>query len=604
MKPLEHIQNILARLPNKPGIYKHFDAEGTIIYVGKAKDLKKRVSSYFNRKNYENGKTRLLVRKIADIQWIVTPTEQDALLLENNLIKEHWPVYNILLKDDKTFPYIVIKKERFPRVFSTRRVMNDGGEYFGPFTSIRSMRTVLDLCQKLYPIRSCSLSLTEKNIAGDKFRVCLEYHVGNCLGPCVGHQSVDDYELSIQSIRHVLKGNLNVVRKVLNNQMNLAVKDLAFEKAEGLKSKLNSLDKYQAKSTVVHPKIDGVDIFTIVGDDSFAYVNCLLIVSGAIIRGSSFEVKRKLAQTDAELLEASIPLIREKFNSSSREIFTSILVNVALDNVTFSIPLKGDKKRLVEMSEQNARLYMKDRQRHQEQIDPEAALERLMATMKADLRLKSQPRHIECFDNSNLQGTNPTSACVVFRNGKPSKRDYRNFNIKTVEGPDDFASMKEAVYRRYDRLYKESGEEGLPQLIIIDGGKGQVSHAMEAVEELNLRGKVAVVGIAKRLEELFFPGDSLPIYLDKRSPTLKVIQNMRNEAHRFSLTHHRKKRSQSSTASILDNIPGVGEATKRKLLIEFGSVSKIKNASLEDLNNVCSDRVSEQIIFFFKENKS
>jgi len=602
MKPLEHIQNILARLPNKPGIYKHFDAEGTIIYVGKAKDLKKRVSSYFNRKNYENGKTRLLVRKIADIQWIVTPTEQDALLLENNLIKEHWPVYNILLKDDKTFPYIVIKKERFPRVFSTRKVINDGGEYFGPFTSIRSMRTVLDLCQKLYPIRSCSLSLSEKNIAGGKFRVCLEYHIGNCLGPCVGHQSEDDYELSIQSIRHVLKGNLKVVRKVLNSQMNLAVKDLAFEKAEGLKSKLNSLDKYQAKSTVVHPKIDGVDVFTIVGDDSFAYVNCLLIVSGAIIRGSSFEVKRKLAQTDAELLEASIPLIREKFNSSSREIFTSILVNVALDNVTFSIPLKGDKKRLVEMSEQNARLYMKDRQRHQEQIDPEAALDRLMATMKSDLRLKSQPRHIECFDNSNLQGTNPTSACVVFKNGKPSKRDYRNFNIKTVDGPDDFASMKEAVYRRYDRLYRESGEEGLPQLIIIDGGKGQVSHAMEAVEELNLRGKVAVVGIAKRLEELFFPGDSLPIYLDKRSPTLKVIQNMRNEAHRFSLTHHRKKRSQSSTASILDNIPGVGEATKRKLLIEFGSVSKIRNASLEYLNNVCSDRVSQQIISFFKEN--
>jgi excinuclease ABC subunit C len=567
MKPLEHIQNILARLPNKPGIYKHFDAEGTIIYVGKAKDLKKRVSSYFNRKNYENGKTRLLVRKIVDIQWIVTPTEQDALLLENNLIKEHWPVYNILLKDDKTFPYIVIKKERFPRVFSTRRVMNDGGEYFGPFTSIRSMRTVLDLCQKLYPIRSCSLSLTEKNITEGKFRVCLEYHVGNCLGPCVGHQAENDYELSIQSIRHVLKGNLNVVRKVLRFQMNLAVKDLAFEKAEVIKSKLNSLDKYQAKSTVVHPKIDGVDVFTIVGDDSFAYVNCLLIVSGAIIRGSSFEVKRKLGQTNAELLEASIPLIREKFNSSSREVFTSILVNVALENVTFSMPLKGDKKRLIEMSEQNARLYMKDRQRHQEQIDPEAAIDRLMATMKADLRLTRQPRHIECFDNSNLQGTNPTSACVVFRNGKPAKRDYRNFNIKTVEGPDDFASMKEAVYRRYNRLYRESGEEGLPQLIIIDGGKGQVSHTMEAIDELNLRGKVAVVGIAKRLEELFFPGDSLPIYLDKRSPTLKVIQNMRNEAHRFSLTHHRKKRSLSSTASILDNIPGVGEATKRKLLI-------------------------------------
>ena len=602
MKPLEHIQNILNRLPNKPGIYKHLNAEGTIIYVGKAKNLKKRVSSYFNRKNYENGKTRILVKKIVDIQWIVTPTEQDALLLENNLIKEHWPVYNILLKDDKTFPYIVIKKERFPRVFSTRRVMNDGGEYFGPFTSVKSMRTVLDLCMKLYPIRSCSLSLTEKNIAGGKFRVCLEYHVGNCLGPCVGHQSLDDYELSIQSIRHVLKGNLNVVRDVLNLQMGTAVKDLAFEKAEVIKSKLNSLDKYQAKSTVVHPKIDGVDVFTVVGDSRSAYINYLLVVSGAIIRGSSFEVKRKLAQTDAELLEASIPLIREKFNSSSREIFTSIKVRVDLKNVMCSMPLKGDKKRLVEMSEQNARLYMKDRQRHQEQIDPEAAVDRLMTNMKSDLRLTRQPRHIECFDNSNLQGTNPTSACVVFRNGKPSKRDYRNFNIKTVKGPDDFASMKEVVYRRYDRLYKESGEDGLPQLIIIDGGKGQVSHAMEAVEELDLRGKVAIVGIAKRLEELFFPGDSLPIYLDKRSSTLKVIQNMRNEAHRFSLTHHRKKRSISSTASVLDNIPGVGEATKKKLLIEFGSVAKIQKANLEDLKIICNSRVSQQIISFFKEN--
>tara|TARA_B100000780_G_scaffold279209_1_gene256523 strand:- start:261 stop:2075 length:1815 start_codon:yes stop_codon:yes gene_type:complete len=601
MKPLEHIQNILSRLPNEPGIYKHFGADGTIIYVGKAKDLKKRVSSYFNRKNYENKKTRLLVKKIVDIQWIVTPTEQDALLLENSLIKEHWPVYNILLKDDKTFPYIVIKKERFPRVFSTRRVTNDGGEYFGPFTSIKSMRTVLDLCMKLYPIRSCALSLTKKNVDGGKFRVCLEYHVGNCLGPCVGHQSEDNYDLSIQSIRHVLKGNLGVVRKVLTHQMDLAVKELAFEHAGVIKSKLGSLDKYQAKSTVVHPKIDGVDVFSIVGDDSFAYVNCLLIVSGAIIRGSSFEVKRRLAQTDAELLEAAIPLIREKFNSSSREIFTSIEVHVALEKVVFSIPLKGDKKRLVEMSEQNARLFMKDRQRHQEQIDPEAATERLMDTMKSDLRLKSQPRHIECFDNSNLQGTNPTSACVVFRNGKPSKKDYRNFNIKTVEGPDDFASMKEAVSRRYARLYREEGEEGLPQLIVIDGGKGQVSHAMEAIDELHLRGKVTVVGIAKRLEELFFPGDSLPIYLDKRSPTLRVIQNMRNEAHRFSLTHHRKKRSLSSTASILDGIPGVGEATKRKLLIEFGSVAKIKKASIEELKKVCSGKIPQQIVGFFKQ---
>ena len=596
MKPLEYIQNILARLPHKPGIYKHFDAEGTVIYVGKAKDLKKRVSSYFNRKNYENGKTRLLVKKIADIEWIVTPTEQDALLLENNLIKEHWPVYNILLKDDKTFPYIVLKKERFPRVFSTRRVMNDGGEYFGPFTSIRSMRTVLDLCKKLYPIRSCSLTLSEKNIKAKKFRVCLEYHIGNCHGPCVDKQSEDDYDLSIKSIRHVLKGNLSVVRDVLKGQMESASISLAFEDAEVIKSKLSSLDKYQAKSTVVHPKINGVDIFTIVGDGSFVYVNCLLIVSGAIIRGSSFEVKRKLESSNTELLQDSIPLIREKFKSTSKEIYTSIPVKVALENVKFSIPLKGDKKRLVDMSEQNARLFMKDRQKHQEQIDPEAAVNRLMDNMQSDLRLTTQPRHIECFDNSNLQGTNPTSACVVFRDGKPSKRDYRNFNIKTVEGPDDFASMREAVYRRYDRLHRESGEEGLPQLLVIDGGKGQVSHAMEAIEELGLRGKIAVVGIAKRLEELFFPGDSLPIYLDKRSSTLKVIQNMRNEAHRFSLAHHRKRRSKSSTQSVLDNIPGVGEATKRKLLIEFKSVSGIQKADLESLKKVCSDRVAMEII--------
>ena len=589
MKASQHIQNILARLPHQPGVYKHFNDAGAVIYVGKAKDLKKRVSSYFNRKTYENTKTKLLVRKIRDIEWIVAPTEQDALLLENNLIKEYRPIYNILLKDDKTFPFIVLKNERFPRVFSTH-VMGIRGEYFGPFTSLKSMKTVLDLCKKLYPIRSCSLNLSEKNILNKQFRVCLEYHVGNCLGPCVEKQSEDDYSKSIKSIQHVLKGNLGEVRELLKKEMSDAVAGLAFERAESFNSKLKSLDKYQAKSTVVHPKIDGVDVFTIASDSSAGYVNFMLIVSGAIVMGSTFEVKKRLDESDTTILEAAIPLIREKFNSQSKKIFTPINVDLEISGVSISVPAKGDKKRLVEMSEKNARFFMKDKQKHQEQIDPEAATKRLMDTMQADLRLTEHPVHIECFDNSNLQGTSPTSACVVFRNGKPAKRDYRNFNIRTVVGPDDFASMREAVYRRYKRLLNE--KKGLPQLLVIDGGKGQVSHAMEAVEELGLRGVITVVGIAKRLEELFFAGDSAPIYLDKRSPTLRVIQQMRNEAHRFSLAHHRKRRSKASLHSELDEIKGVGPATKKKLMSRFGSVTKIREANLDELLEVASRRVA------------
>jgi excinuclease ABC subunit C len=595
MKASKHIQNILARLPHEPGVYKHFNGEGVVIYVGKAKDLRKRVSSYFNRKTYENGKTRMLVKKIEDIEWLVAPTEQDALLLESSLIKEHSPFFNILLKDDKTFPYIVLKKERFPRVFSTRRVTSDGGEYFGPFTSLRSMRTVLDLCKKLYPIRSCSLVLSKKNIDQKKFRVCLEFHVGNCLGPCVDKQSEEDYDVSIQAIRHVLKGNLSVVRQELQKELDVAVTGLAFEKAESLKTKLASLKLYRAKSTVVHPKIDSVDVFSVISDNSAGYINCMHIVSGAVVRGQTFEIKKRLDQTDLELLQSAIPLIRSRFESSSREIFTSFKVNVALPGVKFSVPLKGDKKRLLEMSDKNARFFMKDRQKHQEQLDPEAATERLMSGMQTDLRLKSQPRHIECFDNSNLQGTNPTSACVVFRDGKPAKRDYRNFNIRTVEGPDDFASMREAVYRRYSRLLREGGRESLPQLLVIDGGKGQVSHAMEAIEELGLRGEFAIVGIAKRLEELFFPGDSAPIYLDKRSSTLKLIQNMRNEAHRFSLAHHRKRRSKEAIASILDEVPGIGPATRDKLITHFGSAAKVIQASEEDVAKVATLKIAKAI---------
>ena len=597
MKPSEYISNLLKRLPEEPGVYKHFNSDGKLLYVGKAKNLKKRVSSYFNRKIYDNRKTRVLVKKIADIEWIVTHTEQDALLLENTLIKKHKPIYNILLKDDKTFPFIVIKNEPFPRVVSTRQTTKGGGEYFGPFTSVKSMYTVLDLCKKLYPIRSCSLKLTDKNIQSGKFRVCLEYHVGNCLGPCVDKQSKEDYGRSIDSIRHILKGNLGEVKEKLKEEMSNAASGLAFEKADLIKSRLSSLEKYQAKSTVVHPTITNVDVFSIVTDTSSAYVNCMNIVSGSIVKGQTFEIKKQLIESEKEILESAIPLIREVFKSRSKELFVPLKVSVE-KGLKASVPQKGDKKRLIEMSLKNAHFFMKDKHKQQEQVDPEAATIRLMETMKRDLGLKEEPRHIECFDNSNIQGTNPTSACVVFRNGKPAKRDYRNFNIKSVTGPDDFASMKEAVYRRYRRLAEEG--ESLPQLLIIDGGKGQISHAMEALEELGLEGEIKVVGIAKRLEELYFPGDYTPLYLDKRSQTLKVIQQMRNEAHRFSLNHHRKKRSKGALESELDGISGIGEARREKLLDTFGSIKSVSEASLDDLKKVINSKTAQNVLDHFK----
>jgi excinuclease ABC subunit C len=598
MKPSDHLSQLLKRLPNEPGVYKHFDKSGEVIYVGKAKNLKKRVSSYFNRKNYENRKTKILVKKIVDIEWIVTHTEQDALLLENTLIKTIKPTYNILLKDDKTFPYLLIKKERFPRVVSTRQAMKGSGEYFGPFTSVRSMYTVLDLCKKLYPIRSCSLNLSQKNIEADKFRVCLEYHVGNCLGPCVGKQGEEDYQKSIVAIRHILKGNLGEVREALVEEMEKASSGLAFERAERVKDKLKSLEKYQAKSTVVHPTITDVDVFSIVSDNSSAFVNCMHIVSGAVVKGSTFEIRKKLGESDKDILVTAIPLIQEAIMSHSAEVYVPFEIEFSDSGAKITVPQKGDKKKLVLMSEKNASFFMKDKHKQQEQIDPEAATLRLMQTMKADLKLNEEPRHIECFDNSNIQGTNPTSACVVFRNGKPAKRDYRHFNIKTVEGPDDFASMKEAVYRRYRRLEEEG--DSLPQLLVIDGGKGQISHAMEALEDLGLEGRIKVVGIAKRLEELYFPGDSTPLYLDKRSQTLKVIQQMRNEAHRFSLAHHRKRRSKGALKSVFDEISGVGEVARQNLINQFGSTEGVSKATAEQLENIVSARVAGNIIEYFK----
>ena len=594
MAASEHIQAILDRLPHEPGVYQHFDGDGKLLYIGKAKNLKKRVSSYFTKGDH-NGKTMLLVRKIRDIQWIVTASEADALLLENNMIKEHKPLYNIQLKDDKTYPFIVLKKERFPRIFPTRQVRRDGSEYFGPYSHVKGMHAVLDLCKKLYPVRTCSLALTEENIASGKFRVCLEYHIGNCLGPCVGKQTESEYAESIAAIRHVLKGNLGIVKTTLKASMATAAADLRFEEAERLKLKLEAVSKFQAKSTVVHPTVSDVEVYGLVSDAKSAFVHFMRIHNGAVVQGQTLEFRRRLDEPDDEILAAAIPQVRDRFNVASRTVLAQVEVDIV--GAECFVPQRGDKKKLLDMALRNAQFALRDKHAQLEQVDPDAARDRLMETMMHDLRLKEHPVHMECFDNSNIHGTNPASACVVFRNGKPAKRDYRKFNIRTVEGPDDFASMKEAVYRRYKRLRDEG--ESLPQMVVIDGGKGQLSHAMEAIDELGLRGQIAFVGIAKRLEELYFPGDSVPIYLDKRSPTLRVVQHMRDEAHRFSLAHHRKRRSKAFLHSELDDISGIGPKTRTALMAAFGDVKAISEASEKQLLNVVNLKVARAIRVHF-----
>jgi len=601
MAKSEHIENALARMPHQPGVYQYFDSDGRLLYVGKAKNLKKRVSSYFT-KQQQHGKTRLLVSKIHDIQWLIAPTEADALLLENSLIKEHKPLYNIQLKDDKTYPFIVVKKERFPRIFATRQFIKDGSEYFGPFPSVKVMHTVLDLCRKLYPIRTCALALSEENITAGKFRVCLEYHIGNCKGPCVGKQPEDDYNESIAAIRHLLRGHLGEVVRTLEKQMAAAAGDFRFEEAEQFKRKLAAVKKYQAKNTIVHTGIDEVEVYSIVQDARCAYVNFLKIQNGTITKGHTSEVRRKLGEDAREILEAAIVQMRDKFSSDANTIYTPFEIELPLDGVHLHVPQRGDKLRLVEMSERNARFFMRDRQKQLEQTHPEAATQRLLETVKEDLRLTEIPVHIECFDNSNIQGTNPASACVVFKNGKPAKSDYRKFNIRTVDGPDDFASMTEVVHRRYHRLLTEG--EPLPQLIVIDGGKGQLSHALEALESLGLRGKIAIIGIAKRLEEIYYPGDQHPLYLDKRSSTLKLIQHLRNEAHRFSLEHHRKRRSKAALRSELDDIRGVGPKTRHELLAHFKTVEAIRTASEDQLLAVVNLKVARAVLDHFSDSTS
>lgn len=566
-------------LPNTPGVYQYFDKNDVIIYVGKAKNLKKRVSSYFTKK-HDSGKTRVLVKNIVNIKHIVVNTETDALLLENNLIKKYKPRYNVLLKDDKTYPWLCIKNERFPRVFLTRRVIKDGSEYFGPYTSVRTVRTLLDLIKELYPLRTCKYDLSAQKINEGKYKICLEHHLGNCNGPCEGLETEAHYNNAIKEIKNIIKGNFKESLDRFKQMMFEFSENMEFEKAQKIKEKLDRLNNYQAKSTIVNPSINNVDVFSIISDETHGYANFLKISNGSIIQSHTTEIKKKLDETDQELLALFIVEIRQRFNSQSPEIYVPFKVNLG-DDVKVTIPKLGDKKRIVELSERNAKYYRQEQFKQIKIVDPDRHVKRIMAQMKKDLRLSEEPRHIECFDNSNIQGTNPVAACVVFKDGKPSKKDYRHFNIKTVVGPDDFGSMEEVVYRRYKRLLAE--DQPLPQLIIVDGGKGQLSSGLKALERLGLRGKIAIIGIAKRLEEIYYPGDPVPLYLDKKSETLKITQYLRNEAHRFGITFHRNKRSKSAIQSELEQIPDVGKQTITTLLRKFKSAKRVKEANLKEL---------------------
>ena len=584
-------------LPDSPGVYQYFDKNERIIYVGKAKNLKKRVSSYFT-KNHENGKTRVLVKKIVNIKHIVVATETDALLLENNLIKKYKPRYNVLLKDDKSYPWLCIKKERFPRIFLTRNVIKDGSEYYGPYTSVRTVKALLELIKELYLLRTCSYDLSEPKITGGKYKVCLEYHLGNCKGPCEGLQNEENYQEAIKAIRNIIKGNFKESLTKFKQMMIDFASEMKFEEAQKIKDKLERLTNYQAKSTVVNPSINNVDVFSIISDETHGYANFLKISNGSIIQSHTTEIKKKLDETNKELLELFIVEIRQRFNSQSKEIYVPFKVNLG-DEIKVTIPQLGDKKRIVELSERNAKYYRQEQFKQIKIVDPDRHVNRIMTQMKKDLRLSEEPRHIECFDNSNIQGSNPVAACVVFKDGKPSKKDYRHYNIKTVDGPDDFASMEEVVYRRYKRLLAE--DEPLPQLIIVDGGKGQLSSALKSLEVLGLRGKIAIIGIAKRLEEIYYPGDPIPLYLDKKSETLKITQYLRNEAHRFGITFHRNKRSKSAIQSELEQIPDIGKQTITNLLRKFKSAKRVKEAVLEDLIDAVGNSRAQKVYNYYHQ---
>jgi len=586
-------------LPEVPGVYQYFDKEKRILYIGKAKNLKKRVSSYFN-KIQENHKTRLLVKKINHIEHVVVNSEMDALLLENNLIKKYKPRYNIMLKDDKTYPWICIKKEPFPRVFFTRKVIKDGSEYYGPFTSLKTVRSLFDLVKGLYPLRSCTFDLSDEKIEAKKYKVCLEYHIGNCLAPCIGAVDSKSYEENINSIRQILKGNFKEALAAFELQMNTYAQEMAFEKAQWVKEKIEDLKNFQTKSTVVNPKINRVDVFSVYSDESYGYVNYLQIAYGTIVRSHTLEIKKKLDESDAVILQLGIIELRQLFSSTASTLFVSEKISLG-DTLKVLKPLQGDKKKLVELSLRNAKYHRMERIKQIKIVDPDRHTNRVMNQMKADLRLPETPVYIECFDNSNIQGSSPVAACVVFKNGKPSKKDYRHYNIKTVVGPDDFASMEEVVFRRYKRLLEEDAP--LPQLIVIDGGKGQLSSAVKSLEALGLRGKISILGIAKRLEEIYFPNDSIPLYLDKKSETLKILQRARDEAHRFGITFHRKKRNKGSLISKLDRLPGVGPATRNKLLASFKSFKRIQEASENEITSLLGKEKGKKIFEALKNSR-
>lgn len=590
-------RSILKNIPHKPGVYQYWDEERELIYIGKAKDLRNRVSSYFNKDNHVNAKTKVLVSKIRNITFTIVDTEVDAWLLENSLIKKHQPRYNVMLKDDKTYPWIIIKNENYPRIFWTRRIIRDGSKYLGPYASISMMHNILEVIKETFPLRTCNLALTRENIEKGKFKVCLEYQLGNCKGPCQDYQTEQDYNHNIEEIMDILNGKIGAVLREMKGEMEKAVSEMNFEYAHRLKRKYELLENYQSKSTVVNSSITDVDVFSIASEEKYAFVNYLKVMNGTIIQTQTIELKKRLDESDEELLTLAISEFRSRYNSHSREIIVPFNIDLEDEKIKFTVPKLGEKKKLLDLSQKNVHFFKRDKLDQYEKLNPEVRTERLLTQMMKDLRMNQLPRHIECFDNSNFQGKYPVSAIVVFKDAKPSKKDYRHFNVKTVEGPNDFATMEEAVHRRYRRMLDEGTE--LPQLIVIDGGKGQLSSAMTSLKLLGIERQVTVIGIAKRLEELYYPNDQYPLYLDKKSETLKVIQHLRDEAHRFGITFHRKKRDKGTLVTELELIEGIGKTTAEKLLKYFKSVKKVKAATQAELQEIVNLKQAKAVFDYF-----
>ncbi|MDR2026380.1 MAG: excinuclease ABC subunit UvrC [Prevotellaceae bacterium] len=593
----ESVKSKIRLLPNGPGIYQFFDISGTIIYVGKAKNLRKRVSSYFLAKADNNMKLKVMVKKIADIRHIITQSESDALLLENNMIKKHQPRYNVLLKDDKTYPWICVTDEHFPRIFLTRKKSKSTSKYFGPYTSVATVKMLLDLIKHIYPLRDCRLNLSPESIAHNRHSVCLEYHIGNCKGPCTGRQPEDEYMESIAQAINIIKGNTGEVIKALTLKMNKAAKDWNFEEAQSVKEKLQQLENYQSRSVIINPTINDIDVFSLICDKNVAYSNFMRVVNGSVVQVHTLELKLGIEEEREALLSMVIAEMTQRLEFLSYELIVPFKPDIMLNNKIYTVPSKGDKLALLRLSEKNVKAYRMEKLKHLEKVDPEKHINRILNVIKSDLCLPKLPRRIECFDNSNIQGSNPVAACVVFINAKPAKKEYRHFNVKTVEGPDDFASMQEIVYRRYLRVLNE--KTPLPQLIVIDGGKGQLSAAVRSLKRLKLFGKIPVLGLAKRLEEIYFPDDNIPLHLNKNSETLKVLMQIRDEAHRFGITFHRDKRSSAFITSELEGIKGIGKATAKKLMTKFKTVSAIKKASMEELSAVTGKHLADLVYRHF-----